>query len=161
MENFKNCINLLIGYLLCISIITFLTGILLYIVFGIIYLIDDNKIAAECINSSLSSYVLISLFLSLYRCNIFDIKDNKSEKLCLLFLNGIFELSMSIWGYNELWINTCDKLNKTNLWNYGLLSFIIQIITFIICIIIYPLIIYLKSNKKKQEMLIDNNLYLA
>ena len=50
---------------------------------------------------------------------------------------------------------------QTNLWNYGLLSFIIQIITFIICIIIYPLIIYLKSNKKKQEMLIDNNLYLA
>ena len=65
---------------------------------------------------------------------------------------------MSIWGGTQLWWYSCNNLKNTNLWNFGLLNFEIQLITASICIIIYPLIICIIHIKKSNKEKLNNNL---
>jgi hypothetical protein len=60
MEKENNTITYLCGCCLCLLIIALTTGCISYIVFGIIFLVDDYDITHKCDHSSLWAYVLVA-----------------------------------------------------------------------------------------------------
>lgn len=113
-----------------------------YIVFGIMYLVQDFNIASECSGSNLWAYCLTALILSLCRYRAKN-QDNEEvgETLCMLFCLGILELALAIWGGIELWEKSCDDLSNSNLWKFGLATFCIQTFCATIFVFIIPICI--------------------
>ncbi len=125
-----------------IFIIAFIAAIISYIVFGIMYLVQDYEIAHECSGSSLWAYCLTAIVLSLSRPGAKNSTDeNGGNNLCILFCLGVIELSLAIWGGIELWQNSCDNLSGSNLWKFGLATFCIQLFCAFIFVIILPLML--------------------
>ena len=63
----SDCLNIIYGCSLCWLTLILIAGCFSYIVFGIIYLIEDYDIAHDCNNSSLWAYVLTSVIISFLR----------------------------------------------------------------------------------------------
>ena len=112
-----------------------------YIVFGIIFLVDDYNVAKSCESSSLWAYVLTAIILSVMRSNAKNSSDDndKSVTICILFFLGLIETGLAIWGGLELWDKSCDDLKESNLWTFGLVTFCIQIICGALFLVIIPL----------------------
>lgn len=125
-----------------ILVLAFIAAIISYIVFGIMYLVQDYEIAHECSRSNLWAYCLTAIILSLCRSGAKNSTDeNGGNNLCILFCIGVIELSLAIWGGIELWQNSCDNLSGSNLWKFGLATFCIQSFCAFIFVIIIPLMI--------------------
>ena len=141
MSSCKECLTCL-GYL--ISVLSLLAGAIAYFVFGIIYLIEDYEISNECKGSNLWEYVLVSLILSTGNISIKSENQSNETLVILMVVIGIFNLCLSTWGSIELWkySYSCDDLFNSNLWKVGLASFIIQIITTLICVIFPPILLW-------------------
>lgn len=153
--------------LLCVtlSILAFAGGTVCYFIFGIISLIDDYKIANDCKNSNLWEYVLVAMIMSTSNIKMGTTSD--ASQLAILFIVGIINLGLSIWGGIELWDNSkrCDDVYNSNLWKIGLASFILQVVGGMFCFVFVPLILYYathesleSSDKKKVKFMEDNDL---
>ena len=125
------------------AILILLGAALSYCIFGIIFLIQDYNVSNECKGSSLWEYVLVSLILSTSYLNYKnDGQENGVDKqVVLLVLLGIINLAISIWGGLELFYKSCDDLNDSNLWIFGVVPFGLQLLNVFICIIVFPIIV--------------------
>ena len=125
------------------AILALLACALSYYIFGIIFLIQDYNVSNECKGSSLWEYVLVSLILSTsYLKYKNDGEENGVDKqIVLLVLLGIINLAISIWGGLELFYKSCDDLNDSNLWIFGVVSFGLQLLNVFICLIVFPIIV--------------------
>tara|TARA_Y100000991_G_scaffold215698_1_gene207548 strand:+ start:4472 stop:5062 length:591 start_codon:yes stop_codon:yes gene_type:complete len=112
-----------------------------YIVFGIIFLVNDYNVAKSCNSSGLWAYVLTAIILSVMRSNAKTSSDdnNKSNTICVLFCLGLIETGLAIWGGLELWNNSCEDLKESNLWTFGLVTFCLQVICGALFLVIIPL----------------------
>ena len=140
----------------CISIFAFIVSYISYLVFGILFLVQDYTISHNCDGSVLWVYVLISIIFSCIKCrNVFMMFDNEGEtNICILICSGFIDMCFSIWGGIELFNKSCSNLIGINLWKFGLANFILQIFVASICLIIIPLNIYclIKSDEKENEI---------
>lgn len=130
------------GKICCLSFLAviLISGLLAYIVNGIIFLIQDYRISNECKGSNLWEYILVSMILTTTN---FSIKtDNFTLFAILVIIIGIINLCMCIWGGIELWNYSCDDLTETNLWRVGLASFILQLTVSLICILTMPFMLF-------------------
>ena len=145
-NNSSDLCNYCIGCSLCLITLALISGYLAYIVFGIIFLIQDYDISNDCKNSNNESrlweYVLVSVILSSSHIKIQINNDNDNIIYSVITLIGIMNLILSIWGSIELWSLSCDDLNDSNLWKIGFVSFILQVIVSIICLVLTPIILY-------------------
>ena len=123
------CENFLMAftYLLAIFIVV---GSVVWFVYGIIFLVNDYHVAKDCSGSNLWAYILVALILYYNKINAKNIGDE--EAIGLLICSAIVDFSLAIWGATELFDNSegtgCDELEHSNLWKFGLATFIIQII---------------------------------
>lgn len=151
MKKENDCLNLCFGCSLCWSILVLVSACIAYIVFGIMFLIDDYKIADGCHNSSLWAYVLTSIIIAFLRaCGNQDNNDNKSN-LCVFICLGIIELCFGIWGGVELFEKSCDDLTKTRLWTFAVVTFSSQIFVALLFLIIMPITIFCVLANKKDD----------
>ena len=131
------CCGLCLGALLILGIIA---GAIAYLVFGIMYLVEDYQIAKDCSGSNLWAYVLTAVILSFTRSGA---KNSSNEEggpvLCLLFCLGIIEGGLATWGGIELWQNSCSDLSDSNLWKFGLATFCIQVFCASLFLVIMPI----------------------
>ena len=139
----------------CVSgilILGMIAGIIAYLVFGIMYLVQDYDLAKDCSESSLWAYVLTAIILAFLRCSA---KDNSKEKddfigtIFKLICLGMVETGLAIWGGIELWQKSCDDLMNSNLWKFGLATFCLQTICASIFVLIIPLVFLFSTICKK------------
>ena len=128
--------------LICYSI-----GYFIYLIFGLVYLIDYFKISYECTQSYIWEYVLVSIFIGtigfinryIYR------KADIQDYLYLLACLSSVDFCVAIWGGVELTNNSCTKLHNTPLLAFAFITFLIQIFTSISCFLfncLYTLFMY-------------------
>ena len=105
-----------------------------YVVFGIMYLVQDYHVANDCAGSSLWAYVLVAIIMAYSRLQAgknaqADMDGGKggaeiAAGLCCYLL---LEAGLAVWGGVELYDNACHDLQQTRLWQFGLATFAIQI----------------------------------
>ncbi len=135
----SNCIDMIFAILLIIFGISLIIGCICYYVFGIMYLVEDYDEAKNCRKSNLWAYILVTLILGLKNTQFKSNDDNNDSHLITLICIGIIDAGMSIWGGIELFEYSCSNLENTNLFTFGLVTFIFQIITAGLTIFIIPI----------------------
>ena len=129
-----------------------------YIVFGIMYLVQDYHIAHDCDGSALWAYVLTALILSLLRSGSKNAQDEDDGlNFCVLVCLGLIELGLAIWGGVELWVKSCDSLVDTNIWKFALATFILQSFVAALLLVIIPLVFLLLAVCKRTETVNEEN----
>lgn len=126
-------------------ILALVAGAIAYIVFGIMYLVQDYDIAHDCKESNLWAYVLTAIILAWIRSGAKNTSSGSDSGItfCMLVCLGIIEAGLAIWGGIELWQNSCDDLRESNLWKFGLATFCLQTICAGLFLIVIPFILYL------------------
>lgn len=122
--------------------VAFVGAVLAYIILAIMYLVQDYDIANECKGSSLWAYVLTAVILAFFRCNAKP-KENAKDKdnnICVFIFLGLIECGLAIWGGIELWDKSCSDLSDTNLWEIGLVTFVLQVICATAFLVIMPIV---------------------
>ena len=139
---------------ICILTLSLIAGCISYLVFGIMFLVQDYNVADSCKDSSLWAYVLTAIILCWARLGAKDNSNSNDESgagaaICKLICLGLIESGLAIWGGIELWQKSCDDLSDTNLWKFGLVTFGIQSFVAGLFIVIMPccFLAYSLSNK--------------
>lgn len=131
------------GGCICISVLAIIAGAVAYIVFGIMYLVQDYNLAHSCDDSALWAYVLTAIILSLTRGNAKNAgKDKDGETgtaICTCICMGFIEGGLAIWGGIELWQKSCDDLTGSNIWKFGLATFVLQTFCATLFLVILPM----------------------
>ena len=110
-----------------------------YVVFGIIFLVKDYKIAEECKGSSLWEYALVTVINGVLALLNQTFRKDLEEHLEIYYvLSVLFNTGLGIWGGIELFSKSCDNLEKSGLWTFGLVAFISQ--TFVVVLLVTVLI---------------------
>ena len=141
-NNTEDCIAIFCGLLGIIILLGLIVCYCAYIVFGIIFLVDDYKTSKDCENSTLWVYVLVSVIITFLRLN-----GKKNEKrpieavLCNIICLGAVEVGFASWGGIEIWKNSCDDLKDTSLWEFALVTFSMQVVFGALFLIIVPIYI--------------------
>ena len=136
----EDCLAVFCGIIFSILLLGIVVCYCAYIVFGIIFLVDDYKIAKDCKNSNLWAYVLVSVIITFLRLN-----GKKNEKvpieavLCNMICLGAIEVAFASWGGIEIWKHSCNDLKDTSLWDFALVTFSIQVVFSVIFLIIVPI----------------------
>ena len=144
-----------------LGIIILISGAISYMVFSILYLVYFYNDAMECKSSHLWEYVLVSLILSTVSIKVKS--DNDEIFAISIVIIGVINLCVALWGGIELWENCCSELRYSNLWDIGLVSFIIQCVLVFLCIVIPPMLLcYINSheeslNKRMVEKMKENS----
>ena len=162
MDNKKNdsedcttCAALCCG---CFSVLVIIGCAISYIVFGIMFLVQDYTVAHECENSSLWAYVLTAIILSVLRSGAKNTKDDENNlNICVILCLGLIELGLAIWGGVELWIKSCDSLTDTNIWKFALATFILQTFVASLLLVFIPLMFFIFAICKSSTNVEDNN----
>ena len=134
LQDYGICFLTLVVLILAVGGIT-------YLVFGVIFLVEDYNVAQDCNGSNLWAYVLTAIILSWTRGSSTGSSESSSviSSICLLMCIGITELSLAIWGGIELLQNSCVDLEETNLWKFGLATFILQVTCATIFLLVLPI----------------------
>ena len=134
-------------------------GQITYIIFGIIYLVQDYEIAKECNQSKLWFYILVSLIISFLNLNIKsrEESDHNSALIITIIIGFMINLSFCIWGGLELfqYSHSCTDLLNSHLWTIGFISFIMQLTVAFIFICIPPFTLCYISLKKNEQNIIN------
>jgi len=153
----KNANNDCIYCLSGCSILALICGIISYIVYGIIFLVQDYNLWSNCNDSALWQYVLVAIILMFNKSNFKE--TTTDEKTVLIICAIVIELGLAIWGAIELFdkCDNCPELRNSNLWKFGLATFIIQISLVGIVILIFSIFSCINhfqgSSKNTQEIL--------
>lgn len=115
----------------------YLLGILLtgtifcYYLFGIIILSHNSN---PCSNNHIWEYCLLSIIVFSNKIVFFNFLNKK--KIILPLITTLIEFGSAIWGLSELLLkNNCNNIN-TELWNFGMINFVIQCIFSIVFLIL-------------------------
>jgi hypothetical protein len=120
-------------------------------VFAIKFLVDNYDDAKDC-NLDLWIYVLVSIILAFTRSGSIKSSDDKNNNeespfICVLICIGLIEVGLASWGGVELWEKSCVDLKETNLWTIGLVTFIIQVSSAGICLVVAPIVLCCLAKK--------------
>ena len=114
-----------------------------YIVFGIMYLVEDYDTWKSCDGSNLWPYALVALILSFSRISSGNVASNNEENgaggaICVLICLFIIEASLATWGGFELYdkVGECSDLQNSKLWTFSFVTFILQVVMAGICFIV-------------------------
>ena len=146
-----------------ITVLGLIAAFLCYLIYGIIFLVEDYNTWHDCKNDSkLWVYVLVTIIMAWSKKEAKNITDY-SNFLIEIMLMFFVELGMAIWGAIELFdksqktccINTgsnstythCDELYNTQLWKWALGTNCISWI-FIGIILIFILVCYIIERRK-------------
>jgi hypothetical protein len=151
VNNDSNISYITCAILFTILVIALITGSIAYLVFGIIFLVNDFDISNDCKGSNLWAYVLTSIILSSTNTSL--ISKNERDKsdsdlsymkiIVAVICNIIINSALAIWGGIEIWNKSCHDLQDSNLWDFALSTFILQLFAcaIFLTILIYSLII--------------------
>ena len=125
-----------------------IVGSIVWFIYGVIYSSQYKRLCYDCFRSNVREYVIVSLVLYLNKYCVIYNRNNPNFKVYII--SGLIELSLSVWGAIELFINTksCYKLKKSRLWDFALVTFIAQMCYIIIILIC---VIRLKIKKLKED----------
>ena len=106
----------------CLSVIV----LLIYQIFGIVYLVNNYNLGSTCIDTHLWIYVLISLISTLSHCGAAEnlSKETAIAPCCL----GLLNVGLGIWGNWEVMGASCLAMHNNHLWKFGFATFILQYI---------------------------------
>ena len=146
-NDFWETFLIIFGILFLVFIIV---GSIVWFVYGIIFLVKDYDLAKECSGSNLWAYVLVAVILYWQKANAKDIGDE--DMVVKVVVSAILDFGLAIWGATELFdkVDGCSELENSNLWKFGLGTFIIQIMYSGILIIIM-ISLYLISKYTSSE----------
>ena len=149
--NLYNNICSYTNYILKFIILLLVIADIVYIISGIIFLIEDKNIIEICNYYNLWIYILVSvillplLIISLgliikYIINIDYI--NNENLLILLIMIILTDTILLVYGSQEIYTNydNCTNsidIKETNIWTFGKITFNIEIISIIITFIIF------------------------
>jgi hypothetical protein len=140
------------------SSVILLVSSIAYLIFAIVFLIQDYDIANDCNKSNLWIYVLVSIILSFTNVNIKLSEDDSQMKwYTLIVAIFIINVSMSLWGSIELWVNNCDNLESTGLWKIGIVSFVLQLFVSCVCLIIPCILSYILHTVNNETLTINTD----
>lgn len=151
VNNDSNLSYITCAILFTILLIALITGSIAYLIFGIIFLVNDFDISNDCKGSNLWAYVLTSIILSSTNTSL--ISKNKRDQsdsdlsymkiIVAVICNIIINSALAIWGGIEIWNKSCHDLQDSNLWDFALSTFILQLFAsaIFLTILIYSLII--------------------
>lgn len=137
-------------------------GYIAYIVYGIIFLVNDYNTSYDCAGSSLWAYVLTAVIMAFLRLsNAKSANETRSQGgslCCTMVCMVIIEYGLAIWGGIELFEKTCPGLKETELWTYGLVTFSIQVScgTFAVVVPLVVMCISFCCDKKETNNLGTN-----
>jgi len=146
----------------CVQVILFcLVGWLLvcgyvsYVALGIMYLVQDYTVAHACSKSALWAYVLVAVILSYSRIAASqgaskNADTSGAEIFAGLFCYMLVEIGLATWGGVELFGNACPALTRTRLWDFGLATFVLHILT-VCLILVAPLLAFFCATRRKQN----------
>tara|TARA_X000000950_G_scaffold258954_1_gene326965 strand:- start:946 stop:1461 length:516 start_codon:yes stop_codon:yes gene_type:complete len=135
-----------------------------WLVFGIIFVVNNYHDRNQCSNSHLWWYVLFSLLLPVISHNTISGKNNNKDdddsssvvqSICPLFIN----IGFVIWGGIEIYDKACDDLINTNIWIFSMVTFWFNLSVMVLILIIAPIsgyIIY-KYKTSSQNDSVNNN----
>ena len=64
---------------------------------------------------------------------------------------GLIECGLAIWGGIELWEKSYSDLSDTNLWEIGLVTFVLQVICTTVFLVVMPIVMYVNSFKDSNN----------
>jgi hypothetical protein len=147
----KFCEMFLIGFGI-LFVLFLIVGSVVWFVYGIIFLVNDYHVADDCSDSNLWAYVLVAVILYWQKVNAKNI--GKDEAFGILICSAIIDFGLAIWGATELFHKTdgsgCNELEDSNLWKFGLATFIVQI-TYSSLIFLFLLSVCLISKYTSSE----------
>lgn len=129
---------------LVIMVMALLAGAIAYLVFGIMYLVQDYKIANDCAGSGLWAYVLTAIILAWGRGNAKNTSTKDGDMgtpFCTLVCLGIVDAGLAIWGGIELFQYSCSDLQDSNIWKFGLVTFCLQAFFATLFLVIMPIVL--------------------
>ena len=135
----------------CISTLAIVAAAIAYIVFGIMFLVQDYNVAHDCKDSSLWAYGLVAIILSVQRGNAKNVKSDDGVVVGVLICMGLIEAGLGIWGAIELFVKSCDDLSNTNLWKFCLATFVLQMFCAFLCLFVGPCIAIILACKKNLD----------
>tara|TARA_B100000902_G_scaffold397471_1_gene461359 strand:- start:4651 stop:5205 length:555 start_codon:yes stop_codon:yes gene_type:complete len=116
----------------CCGTLALIAGCISFLVFGIMFLVQDWDEYTSCSGSEMGPYVIVALVLTWGNGNAAKGKKEDSS-FCELVVSLLFyfllNTGLAIWGGIELWDKSCDDLKNTNLWKFSLAVFILQVIS--------------------------------
>ena len=126
---------------LCLALLSFVAGCVLvalsvgyivFVVYGIIFLVNDYGISHACEGSSLWAYALTAVILAFLRLNSMksakESHDSGDSTGCALVCFAMIEFGLAIWGGIELYQKSCPDLRDSDLWLYSRAAFILQLV---------------------------------
>ena len=152
MEESKvNIILYTIGFL-------YIIGLIAYIIVGIIYLVNYYEETKDCKGSDLWEYALVSVIIPCI--GIFSSKNNSSESnkeifIIIFTLSGILDYGLAVWGGIELFEKSCSNIKNSEIWDFSLASFCLQLIWGTIFLILSILIIMFSEPSLRDEDRVD------
>ena len=135
----KEVCGIIIVIISILAVLAIVGACVSYVVFGIMYLVQDYNIAHDCNGSSLWEYVLVAMILALGHGGAKNDNDNSIGVVMICL--GFIDLGLAIWGGIELFEKSCDDLQESNIWKFGLAVFIFQLILTALCLVVVPLIL--------------------
>jgi len=123
----------------CSGTLALIAGCISFLVFGIMFLVQDWDEYTSCSGSEMGPYVIVALVLTWGNGNAAKGKKDDSsfsELVVSLLFYFLLNTGLAIWGGIELWDKSCDDLKNTNLWKFSLAVFILQVISATILLII-------------------------
>ena len=148
---------------LCCSACALIGGAISFLVFGILFLVEDWTEYSSCKGSELGPYVIVALVLTWANGNAAKTK-NEDNDICSLILSLMFyfllNTGLAIWGGIELWVRSCSDLSDTNLWKFSLAVFILQVVSASISLLI-PCVVFVAALKDKNSVDTDKSMFNA
>ena len=133
--------------------IIYVIGVLTYLIFGYLFLINDYKVANECKGSSLWIYVLVIIIITTFgflkivikKESAFDelarLLENESKTMLTGCILTIFYSGFVSWGVVVLLHKpkySCNDLEKTSLWKFAICTLSFHVLWFLIsCFMVF------------------------
>ena len=130
--------------------VAIVAGAIAYLVFGIMYLVQDYTIANDCSGSSLWAYVLTAIILAWGRGNAKNTSTKDGDMgtvFCTLVCLGLVDAGLAIWGGLELFQYSCSDLQDSNIWKFGLATFCLQTFFASLFLVIMPIVLCCMARK--------------
>ena len=152
----STCCDLVCAFFSTVLGLGIAAGYVAYIVFGIMYLVEDYHVANDCAGSALWAYVLVGVILSYSRVSgakqYMSEDDSSANDPCAiimqLFCYLLIEIGLAAWGGTELYDKACPSLAASHIWKFALATFSLNLIA-IGLILLIPLVVYCVSSSKR------------
>jgi len=145
------CTEVCAGSCVCFSILFafgLIAGAIAYWVFAIKGLVEDHHFVKECPHSSIWTYVLTCLIISLVSFRDVrnkDDDDNNSISFAKAFICFSLSAAMAIWGVIEFNTDQCDGIHNSIIWTMTEVNFILHFINCGIILCGVPIYAYLSE----------------